>query len=73
MKKLEEELKNFSVKNSHIRCTAHIINLAVQAFLEELKAEATHEDEDEITENPVPQFVIPKVFYFYFYFKFNFI
>lgn len=44
-----DENINFDKKNHHIRCIAHVLNLAVQTFLKSLKAEAfENENENEI-------------------------
>jgi hypothetical protein len=41
----------FSKKQQHMRCVSHVMNLAVQAFLRELKAEdsSTNSDHDVAT------------------------
>jgi len=67
MKSLEsvcqERSIDFTTKNNHVRCLAHIINLAAQAALSSLKVgymeneNVLLNDTDEITE------VIPKVRY----------
>jgi len=67
MKSLEsvcqERSIDFTAKNNHVRCLAHIINLAAQAALSSLKVGYVENenvllnDTDEITE------VIPKVRY----------
>jgi hypothetical protein len=44
----DENIK-FDPENQHVRCLAHIINLAVQSILKSLKAEAPN-NENEILE-----------------------
>jgi hypothetical protein len=52
---------NFTKKNNHIRCLAHVINLAVQDALSLLKVGYV-EDEDEIlNQNESTSDIIPKV------------
>ena len=41
---LENQLPNFTCHDSHIRCMGHVINLAVQAMLKELKASAISDE-----------------------------
>lgn len=41
---------NFDFKNQHVRCLAHIINLAAQDLLKNLREEAP-ENENEFLEN----------------------
>lgn len=52
MKKLEEYLSDegidFNSEHNHIRCLAHVINLSVQSLLSELRAEPTHNNEQEL-------------------------
>jgi hypothetical protein len=56
---LEQDI-SFSKKNSHIRCLAHVINLAAQDALSSLKANH-FENEDEIFDQVEINGVIPKV------------
>lgn len=44
---------NFNEKNQHVRCIAHILNLAVQTFLNSLKAEAFENENTIIEENEI--------------------
>jgi hypothetical protein len=64
MKALETTCKNrnieFTAYNHHIRCLAHIINLAAQDALSMLKVRYV-ENEDELLNNDVITEVIPKV------------
>ncbi len=55
---LEQDI-NFSRKNGHIRCLAHVINLAAQDLLHSLKA--GFENEYEIFDQIEVNGVIPKV------------
>lgn len=41
---LSEQNIDFDVKNQHVRCLAHIINLAVQKFLENLNASGPNDE-----------------------------
>lgn len=41
---LSEKNIDFDVKNQHVRCLAHIINLAVQKFLESLNASGPNDE-----------------------------
>jgi hypothetical protein len=40
-----EEDITFSAENNHVRCLAHVMNLAAQLLLSTLKASAVNEDE----------------------------
>ena len=44
---------NFDKKNHHIRCIAHVLNLAVQTFLKSLKAEGFENENIIIDENGI--------------------
>ena len=50
---------DFTKDKNHVRCLAHVINLAVQDALRALKAENARDDE--INENEAIDDVIPKV------------
>ena len=43
---LFEQDINFDVENQHVRCLAHIINLAVQKFLENINASEPNNEND---------------------------
>lgn len=64
MKSLEsvcqERNIDFTVKNNHVRCLAHIINLAAQAALSSLKVGYV-ENEDVLLNDTDETEVIPKV------------
>lgn len=64
MKDLERNCQdrniNFTAKNNHVRCLAHIINLAAQDALATLKV-GYIENEDEMLNNEELSEVIPKV------------
>lgn len=67
MKLLESTCKDrnidFTVKNNHVRCLAHVINLAAQAALSSLKVGYV-ENVDELLNNTDEIIdVIPKVLY----------
>ena len=49
---------DFSTENQHIRCVAHVLNLAVQAMLENLKTDI---DVDEVEGENGQIAVIPKL------------
>jgi len=51
---------DFTPRNNHIRCLAHIINLAAQEALSTLKVKYV-ENEDELLNNEEMSEVIPKV------------
>jgi hypothetical protein len=52
----------FNKNESHIRCIAHVINLAVQASLKELKSENAEEDDSELAQSDTDVAdLIPKV------------
>ena len=51
---------NFTKKHNHIRCLAHVINLAAQDALTALKV-GYSENEDEVFNQNNPNGVIPKV------------
>ncbi|GBB87922.1 hypothetical protein RclHR1_14400004 [Rhizophagus clarus] len=65
MKSLElvcqERNINFTMKNNHMRCMAHIINLAVQAALSCLKVGYLENENEILNEVDEPTEVIPKV------------
>ena len=44
----ERNKVTFNKKENHIRCIAHIINLAVQACLKELKSGNAEEDDSQL-------------------------
>ena len=58
---LKEDGISWSAQKNHIYCMNHVINLAVQSFLESIKAIDTNsDDEDEMEENmesdePIPE------------------
>jgi len=64
MNELEKTCKDrnieFTARNNHIRCLAHIINLAAQEALSTLKVRYV-EHEDELLNNDEVSEVIPKV------------
>ncbi|GES93097.1 zinc finger BED domain-containing protein RICESLEEPER 2-like [Rhizophagus clarus] len=66
MKSLElvcqERNINFTMKNNHMRCMAHIINLAVQAALSCLKVGYLENENEILNEVDEPTEVIPKKF-----------
>jgi hypothetical protein len=71
VKKLEEYLSDegidFNSEHNHIRCLAHVINLSVQSLLSELKAEPTHNNEQELlNKEEKTSNVVSKVSFFYF-------
>jgi len=51
---------NFTPRNNHIYCLAHIINLAAQEALSTLKVKYV-ENEDELLNNEEMSEVIPKI------------
>jgi len=54
----------FHHKQNHVRCVAHIINLAVQEVLKYLKSEEAHEENlilENISKNNNTDAIIPKV------------
>lgn len=53
-----DENINFDKKNHHIRCIAHVLNLAVQTFLKSLKAEAFENENTIINENEIDMSII---------------
>lgn len=57
---LEKTLPTFKAKENHIRCMAHIINLAVQELLSHLRVSPTDQVDQEIVSSSVGY--IPKVF-----------
>ena len=59
-KTCSEKNIEFNAQNSHIRCLAHVINLAAQEALSTLKVIYV-ENEDELLNNEETSEVIPKV------------
>lgn len=54
---------NFTKKNNHIRCLAHVINLAVQDALTSLKVGYLESEDEILIQNDFSNEIIPKVKY----------
>lgn len=52
---------DFTTKNNHIRCLAHIINLAAQEALSTLKVKYVENEDELLLNNEEISEVIPKV------------
>lgn len=52
---------DFTTKNNHIRCLAHIINLAAQEALSTLKVKYVENEDELLSNNEEISEVIPKV------------
>lgn len=67
MKLLESTCKDrnidFTVKNNHVRCLAHVINLAAQAALSSLKVGYVENEDELLNKTDEIIDVIPKVLY----------
>ena len=67
MKLLESTCKDrnidFTVNNNHIRCLAHVINLAAQATLSSLKVGYVENEDELLNKTDEIIDVIPKVLY----------
>jgi hypothetical protein len=60
----------FTVHNNHVRCLAHVINLAAQAALAKLKVGYVDNEDEILNNNNETNDVIPKVnsyYYIYYY------
>ena len=69
-----EENITFSAKNNHVRCLAHVMNLAVQQLLSALKASAVNENEllnDDYDTSSIS--VVMKSYYYLFLHLFHFL
>jgi len=57
-----EEGIDFKAEKQHVRCLAHVINLAVQQALKSLEAEGAATDDELLSgDNDIASEVIPKV------------
>jgi len=66
----EEENIKFNRRENHIRCVAHIINLAVQDVLKMLKTGNIDEQDLELNESNAPiSDLVPKVSFYSYIFK----
>ena len=46
---------DFKAKNHHVRCLAHVLNIAVQVFLTELKEERSKKSEFDLAEEDLAE------------------
>jgi hypothetical protein len=73
MEELEKECQlqniNFTKKNNHIRCFAHIINLSAQSALISLKANCL-ESEIETLHNKITNSIVSKVIIYMYFLSF---
>jgi hypothetical protein len=72
MNKLQATCTNmniaFTAKNNHVRCLAHVINLAAQAALSKLKVGYVDNESEILNSNNETNDVIPKVSSLYYIF-----
>jgi len=75
MKMMEETCKNkniaFSSYNNHVRCLAHVINLAAQDALAKLKVGYVEFENEILNDNRETNDVIPKVIIIIIYYIIN--
>jgi hypothetical protein len=58
----------FTVNNNHVRCLAHVINLAAQEALSKLKVDYAENEDEILNYDGEINEVIPKVGYYYYYY-----
>lgn len=72
MKMLQDTCQNqnirFTAYNYHVRCLAHVINLAAQAALSKLKVDYAENEDEVLDDDSEIREVIPKVNYYYYYY-----